>query len=191
MVLREKVWVDRNVQGVLIGRIVLYWIAVMLYVGLGSACFQQYQHPDWTIVTHGRALFEQFWPWLPSAVLCLPLVIFDVVRLSNCFVGPIYRLRKHLDELNENPNCRPLKFRDGDYWQDLVEPMHCLQSELLMLRGEVVRLRNLKDNMHPAPAVEPKLSRGAPIDLSQVDLEQVKKILPPMGTSFEPPSFHI
>lgn len=170
MVLREKVWIDRNVQGVLVGRVVLYWVLAMLYVGLGSACFQYYQHPDWTLLSHAKILFNQFWPWLPSAVLCLPLVAFDVVRLSNGFAGPIYRLRKHLDELNENPNCRPLSFRDDDYWQDLTEPVHCLQAELLTLRAELVRLRNLKDGAQAQPVSTPTAAATTPLDPATVSI---------------------
>ncbi len=186
MVLREKVWVDRNVQGVLIGRVVLYWISALLYAGLGSACFQYYQHPDWTLLSHAMALFNQFWPWLPSAILCLPLVIFDVVRLSNSFAGPIYRLRKHLDELNDDPSCRPLSFRDDDYWQDLAEPMHCLQAELLMLRSELVRLRNLKGGARTEPVPAQMIASSATHELSLADLEKVKNMLPAMGAVIGP-----
>jgi hypothetical protein len=191
MVLREQVWVDRNVQGALIARIVMYWGFALLYVGLGSACYQYYRHPDWTVLKHSTALFDQFWPWLPSAVLCLPLVIFDIVRLSNLFVGPIYRLRHHLDELNDDPNCRPLKFRDDDFWHDLVAPMHCLQSELQMLRAEVVRLRQQQVVPRSTAAAAPQIAArqvatAAPLDLSQVDLDKIKKMLPPIGATFEP-----
>lgn len=138
MVLRQKFWIDRSVQGVLIGRIVLYWTVGLLYLGLGSACFQYYAHPDWTIEAHAWALFEKIWPWIPSLVLFMPLVIYDIIRLSNLFAGPIYRLRMHLDEVMENPECRPLTFREDDYWQDLVKPINYLQNEIIALR-EVLR----------------------------------------------------
>ncbi len=189
MVLREKVWVDRNVQGVLLGRVVLYWISALLYVGLGAACFQYYQHPDWTLLSHAKLLFSQFWPWLPSAIFFLPLVMFDVVRLSNRFAGPIYGLRKHLDELNDDPNCEPLRFRDDDFWQDLTEPMHCLQAELLMLRTELVRLRKLKDSTPSRPATAPLAAATNPLDLSQIDLEQAKNLITPIAASLETASF--
>jgi len=187
MVLRQTVWVDSTVQGVLIGRIVLYWISALLYVTLGSACFQYYQHPDWTVAEHVAALFSQFWPWIPSAVLCLPLVVFDVVRLSNHFVGPIYRLRQHLMEICEDPHCRALKFRDDDYWQDLAEPTHCLQAELLTLRSEVAQLKRAAlaaaepatpDNTSLA---DPQAAKLAHLNLSDVKVEQFKQLLPPVA----------
>ena len=185
MVLRQQVWIDRNVQGVLVGRIVLYWISALLYVGLGTACFQYYQHTDWSAAKHLQVLFSQFWPWLPSAILCLPLVIFDVVRLSNLFVGPIYRLRNHLAQLNDDPHCRSLKFRDDDYWQDLVEPIHCLQAELQILRAEVSRLRQAAISTAPATQPMPQ-PMPHPLDLLQVGLERIERLLPTNTTPPKP-----
>lgn len=196
MVLRQKVWVDSSVQGVLIGRIVLYWMSALLYVSLGSACFQYYQHPDWSLVKHAEALFMQFWPWLPSVFLCLPLVIFDIVRLSNLFVGPIYRLRQHLAELNDDPNCRALKFRDDDYWQDLAEPIHGLQAEILTLRAEVAKLRRIAASQAtsdpasttPLTTAEQVAKVVTAIDLSQVNMQQVKSMLPAIGSPLGQPT---
>lgn len=141
MFLRQKVWIDRPVQGALVQRVLLYWFCGLVYIGLSTACFQYYQNPDWSIGEHFSALFTQFGPWLPSFVLMLPLVIFDIVRLSNQFVGPVYRLKSHLNAITENANCRPMTFRDGDYWQDLVVPINTLQLQLLQLQAQVVLLR--------------------------------------------------
>jgi hypothetical protein len=188
MVLRQTVWVDSNVQGALIGRIVLYWVSGLLYVTLGSTCFQYYQHPDWTAGEHAAALFSQFWPWIPSAVLCLPLVVFDVVRLSNLFVGPIYRLRQHLLDICEDPSCRALQFRDDDYWQDLAEPIHCLQAELLTLRSEVSQLKRaaLAAAEHSTPdntaITDPQAAKLALLDFSKVNVEQFKQLLPAVAS---------
>lgn len=152
MPLRNRVWIDRPVQGVLIGRVILYWICGLTYVGVGSACFQYYQHPDWTFSRHWVQLLSQWGPWLPCIVLVMPLVVFDVLRLSNLFAGPIYRLRQHLSQLTENlDDCPPLKFRKDDYWQDLVKPINGLQSEIIALRQEVAVLRK-RAQFIPDPA---------------------------------------
>lgn len=192
MVLRQKVWIDSHVQGVLIGRILLYWACGVLYVGLGSACFQYNQHPDWPVTQHAAVLFSQFWPWLPSAVLCLPLIVFDVIRLSNLFVGPIYRLRQHLTELNNNPDCSRLKFRDEDYWQDLAEPVHCLQAELQALRSEVAQLRKQTGNksggrdVAVGATIAEQVAQLAALSMAQRPQQPPKKILPAMGALVEP-----
>lgn len=140
MVMRQKVWIDRHVQGVLVGRILLYWFGMLLYFGLSLACYQWWQYPEWTIAEHCQAMFEQVWPSLPSLILILPLVIFDVVRLSHRFVGPIYRLREHLRKLNLDSKTSPLFFRDDDYWQQLAEPINKLQEQILTLEKKVASL---------------------------------------------------
>ncbi|MCA9132853.1 MAG: hypothetical protein KDA45_06850 [Planctomycetales bacterium] len=181
MALRQQFWIDSNVQGVLVGRIVLYWVAALTYFGLGSLCFQFYQYPEWDLKQHAGQLFAQIWPWLPSLVLFLPLVVFDIVRLSNLFVGPIFRLRTHLGELSDNPHCRPLSFREADYWQDLVPPVQSLQQEILELRAEVARLRGGPLPKSPTVA-EPAESREIP----QLDLAAIKRMMPDLGLPPEP-----
>ncbi|MFO1062635.1 MAG: hypothetical protein U0892_02010 [Pirellulales bacterium] len=133
MVLRQRFWIDNQVQGVLIGRIVLYWFACVLYFGASSACFQIWSNPDVTVREHARILFDQAWPSIPSVLLILPLVLFDIVRLSNRFVGPIYRVKNHLAKLLANSNCYPLTFRDGDYWMYLADPINTLQQKIVQL----------------------------------------------------------
>lgn len=125
----------------LTGRVILYWLTGVLYVVIGAACFQYYQNPSWTTAEHGRELFNQLWPWMPTAILILPLAIYDVVRLSNLFVGPVYRLRKHFIALRSDIASTPLKFREDDYWRDLTIPINDLQSEILRLHTIVVELQ--------------------------------------------------
>lgn len=131
MALRQRVWVDRRVQGVLIGRVFIYWLLALIYFGASIICSQWWQNPDWSMSEHSLTFAEQVWPWLPSIVLLLPLVLFDIVRLSHQFAGPVFRLRSHLDNLQADTSTSPLAFRDGDYWQELVAPINWMQEEIL------------------------------------------------------------
>jgi hypothetical protein len=58
---------------------------------------------------------------LIASLILLPMVMIDVVRMSTRFVGPIIRLRGSLRELAETGRCRPVSFREHDYWQDLAD----------------------------------------------------------------------
>lgn len=140
MVMRQQVWIDRHVQGVLVGRVLLYWSGILIYFGLSIGCFHWWQNPEWTLSEHLWAMFEQVAPCLPTLLLLLPLVVFDIVRLSNRFAGPVYRLRKHLTDLSQNSQTSPLHFRDEDYWQQLAEPINLLQQKLLVLEQQVQTL---------------------------------------------------
>jgi hypothetical protein len=83
------------------------------------------------------------WPWLPTAIILLPLAIYDVVRLSNMFAGPVFRLRKHFAALRQDIACAPLTFREDDYWRDLAAPINDMQAEILRLRSAIIELNRV------------------------------------------------
>ncbi len=141
MALREQVWIDQRVQGALIGRVILYWLTGVLYVVVGVTCFQYNQNPSWPLAEHVYELFGQLWPWMPTAILLLPLAIYDLIRLSNLFVGPVHRLRRHFIALHKDISSPPLNFREDDYWSDLTVPVNDLQAEILRLHTFVVELQ--------------------------------------------------
>ena len=137
---RQKLWIDRNVQGILVERALIYWIAGLGLLGGTVLCDQWWRNPNWTFSQHLLEFFAQVWPWLPSVLLLMPLVLFDVVRLSHQFGGPLYRLRKHLHELQDDLSVEPLSFRESDYWQELVGPVNWLHAQLLESEEKVKAL---------------------------------------------------
>ena len=186
MVMRSKVWNDRSVQGVLVGRVFLYWMVAILYSGLSAACFDYYAHPDWQMPTRAHELLRHYWPCIPSLILFIPLVVYDIIRLSNHFAGPIYRMRQHLQDVVANPGCPPLCFRNDDYWQDLVVPINQLQDELLAARIA------LQQALEPTLAVQHTMAGLATgeqqvldshQELAESDSPKAKGsfILPPLG----------
>ena len=60
-------------------------------------------------------------PVVIVSLLLLPLVIFDMIRFSNRFVGPLLRLRRSMRQLARGQRVEPLKFRSNDLWQDLAD----------------------------------------------------------------------
>lgn len=168
MALRQQVWVDKGVQGILVGRVILYWTCALLYVGIGSACFQYNQNPEWTLAKHSQVLFGQIWPWLPTAIILLPLAMYDVVRLSSLFAGPIYRLRKHFAALRQDIACAPLIFREEDHWRDLAAPINDMQAEILRLRTGIIELQKRLDNK-PEPTTASSASFSATSEIHSSD----------------------
>ena len=140
MVMRQQVWIDQHVQGVLVGRVLLYWSGLLIYFVLSVGCYHWWQNPEWTLTEHLWGMFDQIGPCLPTLFVLLPLIIFDIVRLSNRFAGPIYRLRKHLGELSQDSQTAPLHFRDDDYWQQLADPINLMQQKMLVLEQQVQTL---------------------------------------------------
>ncbi|GAB5403902.1 MAG: hypothetical protein Aurels2KO_21330 [Aureliella sp.] len=154
MAVRERLFIDKEVQGALVARVVIYWLAGIAYVILGSVGTNLYTSPNWTISQHFSHMLDTYWAWIPSALLILPLVIYDVVRLSNKFAGPIYRLRSHLQRSLDNPAPERVQFRGDDFWRDLADPVNELQRRIVKLQDEVV---DLQTQLHEARLLIPSL----------------------------------
>lgn len=151
MSFRRKFWIDAQIQGILVGRIVVYWMAVVVYFGVGIAVSQYCDNPEWTFTEHWQAWLAVAGPWIPSTCLLLPLVIYDIIRTSHAFTGPIIRIRQQLAKLNQNPNCTPLVLRQDDYWQDLIGPVNSLQHQVISLHLAVQKQREQIESLRSEP----------------------------------------
>lgn len=140
--MRRKIWIDQMVQGGLVGRIVLYWLSVVAYFAIGHVVFQWIDKPEWTLDEHLNAVLEAFGFWLPGLVLLSPLIVFDIVKLSHRFAGPVYRLKNHLNKVCSGEEKGKLWFREGDYWWELVEPVNNIISRMLTAEEKLVDLKN-------------------------------------------------
>jgi len=50
--------------------------------------------------------------------------------LSNRVAGPLFRLKKHMRDTIDGAESRPVKFREGDYFQDIAETYNELLEKL-------------------------------------------------------------
>jgi hypothetical protein len=62
-------------------------------------------------------------------------VLRDLVRLSHRWVGPILRLRSALNALSRGESISPIRFREGDYWQELAGDFNIVAAELTRRRA--------------------------------------------------------
>lgn len=150
MAYRNRMWIDPRVQGVLVGRVIIYWFAVVLYCGTTTAITQYFEYPQWSYFRHFSEWLKNAGPWIPSALMFLPLVIFDMVRLSHLFVGPAYRVRQQLSRIIDTPNCAPLVLRTDDYWTDMIEPVNNLQSHIMSLHIALKKALETLENQETA-----------------------------------------
>jgi hypothetical protein len=54
-------------------------------------------------------------------ICILPTFVYDSLKLSNRFVGPIVRLRQSIAGLARGDEVKELRFRDNDFWRELSE----------------------------------------------------------------------
>ena len=62
--------------------------------------------------------------------MLLPLVLFDVLKVSNRFVGPIHQIRHTLRQLAAAEPARRVYLRRDDFWQELAHYTNVVADDL-------------------------------------------------------------
>jgi len=135
---RKILLVDGNVQGALVARVVAYWIACAFTVEM--------LHLTWQIATGPEqpTFFAYFWQqdlWgmagrLALCGLLLVPITFDVLRLSNRFAGPVYRMQSTLRQVARGGEFTPIRLREGDFWHGFAADMNAALARLAAQRGQ-------------------------------------------------------
>ena len=134
--LRKHLFVDPKVQGALIVRVALYWVVCLISMMLTLLCWQMITGPARPFHVHLSDMWFCYAPALAASLLLLPLVITDVIRLSNRFVGPLVRLRRSMRELARGECIRPVAFRDADFWQDVANEFNAVRNRVQATASE-------------------------------------------------------
>lgn len=118
---RKRLFVDPAVQGAMVWRALIYWAACLLFITLPLVIGLTLSRPDKLFYEHLGDLWLQFGPVLTCALLVLPLLLYDLVRITNRFAGPMVRLRRGMQQLAEGKHVSPIQFRDNDFWHEFAE----------------------------------------------------------------------
>lgn len=104
-------------------RLVVYWFTCQL-VFMGTVCafdgLSQESNPD-----GGHFLYQGF----VVSLLFLPLVIFDLIKFSNRFAGPVLNLRNKMNKLADGEEVEDIRFRPGDFYPDLMNNFNTLKKK--------------------------------------------------------------
>lgn len=150
---RKQLLVDRDVQGTIIKRVLIYAACCILFVIVPLLIAYTINNPSELFYENLPNVWAQTGYAITVMAVTVPLVIMDILRLSNRFVGPIFRLRREISMLAAGEEVRPLKFRDGDYWQDLADSLNKIAQ----------RLQANETSSHDGDSAEPfeeKLDKG-------------------------------
>ena len=118
---RRRFFVDRQVQGALIRRAVVYVLLVVVLIAfLSSLCIAVLEGP-----LSGRQLAEGMWarlgPAWVASILLIPVVVIDCIRLSNRFAGPMLRFRRAMKDVSDGKDVSLIRLRKGDFWYEFAE----------------------------------------------------------------------
>lgn len=128
---RRRFFIDREVQGALVAKVLTYWVYCLGTYALFSFCWKTATGPA---DQHGLIFAQQHLldivPPAAATLVVVPLIIVDAMRWSNRFAGPAAKLRKALEDLGENRETPPLKFRLVDYWQGTADAFNVVAVQM-------------------------------------------------------------
>ena len=129
---RRKYFVDREVQGGLLGKAAGYWLLSLAVVGALNVVGWIFVAPGADVLVRMRDQLPSFFGVLIvallSSLIVLPVLLYDLAKYSNRFAGPVYRLQRNLNALAEGQSVAPMSFRENDYWQALAESFNKVAS---------------------------------------------------------------
>ena len=134
---RRQYFVNSKVQGNLAFRVAMYWLYCLLVVGVMSGCWMVLFDRPGSSGEFLARIGTQTAPILLSSVLLLPLVLFDCVRYSNRFVGPIFRLGRALERLADGERVHNIQFRNGDFWFEYAQSFNRLNERVISLEEQL------------------------------------------------------
>ncbi len=133
---RKHLFVDPKVQGALIARVVMYWMLCLITIALMLLCWDIITGPARIFYMHFDDMWFFYGPAAIASFLLLPLVIVDIIRISNRFVGPLLRLRRSMRALARGEYVEPIEFRSNDFWYDFADEFNALRARILQLSAE-------------------------------------------------------
>ncbi len=126
---RGKVYVDSLVQGALARRIVAHWCSFFALSLISLGALELFLgDPTLTLQGHLAVLWSKYAFFVILMVAILPTFVYDSMKLSNRFVGPILRLRESIGALAKGEKVGELKFRDNDFWRELSDDFNAVAA---------------------------------------------------------------
>lgn len=143
--LRKQLFVDPKVQGALVARVVLYWAVCLVTITLMLLCWRILTGPARLFYTHFDDMWFHYGPALVASLVLLPLVIIDIIRVSNRFAGPMLRLRRSMRMLARGESVEPIEFRDTDFWHEFADEFNALRTRVMELESRCGGAPNAPD----------------------------------------------
>lgn len=134
---RRSLLCDTEVQFALLQRIVLHWAAFFACNAIALTIWVRlFKQPE---AGWGKSFTDalvEFMPFYLVSAALLPAFVWDTLKLSNRFAGPIVRLRRSLAEAREGRVVKALHFRDSDFWQQIATDLNSILRSTGQLAGE-------------------------------------------------------
>lgn len=122
--LRGKEYVDPQVQGALWRRLVLHWLAYTAVAAVLVLGLEWMADPFRSMGEITEAAWRTYGPVLLVLAALIPVFVYDSIRVSHRFAGPVFRLRQVIGKLANGGTPERIEFRDGDFWKEMAADMN-------------------------------------------------------------------
>jgi len=122
---RHQKYVDREVQSSLFVRMCAHWSFFMVANVVAITLWTRFM--DTPTESWEATLMLTWQRVVPFALVSLalaPVFIWDAIKLSNRFAGPIVRVRHVLAGFADGQDFKAVEFRQGDFWKSLASDLN-------------------------------------------------------------------
>lgn len=127
---RRQLFIDPQVQTPLVKRLLVYWLAMAAFVTLPIAISQTIAQPNRLLYQHYLDTLRSHWPILLTLSVMLPFLIYDTLKFSNRFAGPMFRMRRELNRFAQGETIPPIRLRPNDFWRDFAVQLNDLMERV-------------------------------------------------------------
>lgn len=119
---RGRLLVDRRVQLSLVRRVVIHWISfVALFLLIVLTLEMFLREPGVSALDSFAVSLKKNALLFTLMLAIMPAFLYDTVKMSNRFAGPVSRLKNGLSALANGEQVEEMNFRKGDFWGELAE----------------------------------------------------------------------
>lgn len=133
---------DPEVQLRVIRKIAFHWLvffccnvlALLIWIRL-------FEQPDANWGQTFADTLRRFFPFFVVTLILIPAFVWDTMKLTSRFAGPILRLRAALSDAGKGRAVPPLRFRENDFWQEIATNFNSLMEQRETKSSEVTPQR--------------------------------------------------
>ena len=127
---RKKRLLHAPIQGALVLRVAVQWVAMLACIASTSFILQVILDPLADEAARLHNLKVTMISFGLVTIALLPPFLWDLVKFSHRFVGPIVRLREWVKRTSLEGPTTTLAFRKGDHWQELATEVNEMMMRL-------------------------------------------------------------
>ena len=135
---RSQFIIDRSVQGALAKRVVAHWCCFFALTVLSLMTLEYFLgDPSLTFAGHANVVWGKYAFFFILMLAIMPTFIYDTLKMSNRFAGPIHRLKVSLRGLADgSEEVSDLKFRENDFWRELSEDFNRVKARVSQAKAD-------------------------------------------------------